>query len=183
MTNRAVLILWLASACAQGSEEASTPIESHTAAAAADLTFVHVDIPPLSIEGAAEVATEVIHAIVTSERPVCADGDAIAFTELSLDVRDTFKGAATVERVVRVAGADACTTVVSGSPRFVVGDEVVLFLWRGPDGGYGILGLGQGTYRVRVDRSGRVLVEGPDASEGLLLSELAERVRAANPLL
>jgi hypothetical protein len=49
---------------------------------------------------------------------------------------------------------------VVGLPEFSVGEEVILFLKRQPDGGYATVGGKQGKFTIKTDpRSGKVMVE------------------------
>ncbi|HEV2386907.1 MAG TPA: hypothetical protein VGS20_06575 [Candidatus Acidoferrales bacterium] len=72
-------------------------------------------------------------------------------------VLETFKGAPPAEFTLRVLGGrvGGIESVVAGTPRFLPGDEVVLFLEPSPAGGYGITGWIEGTFPVRRDAQGR----------------------------
>lgn len=52
-------------------------------------------------------------------------------------------------------------TVFTGSPEFVAGEQVVLFLARRADGEWRILGLSQGVFRVAGLAAGRVVIPPP----------------------
>jgi hypothetical protein len=74
-------------------------------------------------------------------------------TLLSIDVERTLKGSAGDSIVVRVPGGQMgpYLSVMPGAPRFVEGEEVVLFLAGAPPEVPHILALGQGVFRVVRD--------------------------------
>jgi hypothetical protein len=74
-------------------------------------------------------------------------------TLLSIDVEQTLKGSARASIVVRVPGGQMgpYLSVMPGAPRFVEGEDVVLFLAGAPPAVPHILALGQGVFRVVRD--------------------------------
>ena len=111
----------------------------------------------LPLDRVAGDAARIVHATVVDVRSG-RDDQGLPATWITLDVARTVKGAAAGQVVFKQFGvsrplADGTVARVSGLPRYVVGEEVVLFL-RG-DSGRGFtspVGFGQGVYRV--DRRG-----------------------------
>jgi hypothetical protein len=112
-------------------------------------------------------------------------------------VIETFKGAPPQELRVRLAGGRAghLETKVQGVPRFVVGEEVVLFVERTSAGDYGVTSWAQGTFRVHRDAAGDVRLSqdtcqfavfdsrtrqfAPSGIRNISLSEFRDRISAA----
>jgi hypothetical protein len=131
----------------------------HIALVAA-LTLVAADrgaatmVTRLPLDRVTQKADRVVHATVAEVRSG-RDEHGLPATWITLDVRRAFKGGPRRAFTMKQYGTaaplpDGTVTRVSGLPKFVAGDEVVLFLR--PDSGLGFtspVGLGQGTYRVR----------------------------------
>jgi hypothetical protein len=77
------------------------------------------------------------------------------WTFTTFEIEETWRGTPRdAQIVVRLLGGKfgGLTSTVSGVPRFVAGEEVVLFLEPTAGGGYSIVSWMQGTFRVRRDR-------------------------------
>lgn len=116
----------------------ASPVDSSTARS--------LDIVDLS-----ERADLVIHARVV-DRDSWRDG--IAWTRISFDVLDSWKGEVgpALELVVPGGWTGDFGTLVFGMPSFEPGEEVALFL-AGEDGAWRPLGLSQGKFAVAADGS------------------------------
>lgn len=106
-----------------------------------------------SIEQLATQATSVVHGTVVLSRSVQTGGRwttqvVVAVTErVKSDPADIML-LPTVGFVLPGGGDGELAQIVPGTPRYEIGDEVVVFLWRGPDSTNRLLGLSQGTFRV-----------------------------------
>jgi hypothetical protein len=117
-------------------------------------TRVYVEIPAQSLESYVSRSDEIVRGLVTGMRPVFPP-EGIAYTEVDVWVLSSVGGRSERMLTVRVGGAedgDRRVEVV-GAPRFVEGEEVLLFLMRFTDPRtgaeyHGIRGLDHGTYRV-----------------------------------
>lgn len=117
----------------------------------------------------ARKADRIVHATVSDVR-VGRDGNGLPATWATLDIRRSLKGRASGTIVIKQYGtatplADGTVTRVAGLPRYVAGDEIVLFLRpESPLGFTSPVGFGQGTYRVH-GQGGRRRVRGDQAPE------------------
>lgn len=129
-----------------------------------------------------QMATEIVQARVIDQVPVIPQ-NGMAHTLIRVEVKQAFKGQTFDEMTLVVPGATLGdrTVTVSGSPQFLNGEEVVLFLWKDfsePSGSpRAVLGLVEGTYRTRVGPDKEIQVQGLHAPQGEKISTFAERVR------
>jgi|GEM_PF-1012976 len=114
-------------------------------------------------------------------------------TDVSIEVQRVIAGDAEKIVVVTVPGGevDGKGQLVPGAPRFMVGEEVLLFLSRRPDSieRYSLVGFTQGVFKVVRDRTrvklrqslGSVVFQNGTLGEALemefFLEELEEKVR------
>jgi hypothetical protein len=148
-------------------------------------------------------AEVVVHATVREVFTHHAPGSRAIVTTTTLDVRSLLKGdPRTVPlrglRLTQPGGTlDGQVVRIPGVPVFAVGQEVVLFLQRLPDGRWGVVGYEQGRFSVERDASGKPLAvrrvrgvgvldpdsgaigDGPSEDLRLPLADLFARVRAA----
>ena len=122
----------------------------------------------LRFEELAERATVVARLRCLGVRSFAERGE--IWTETQFEVMKIEKGLLGGEVTVRLPGghAEGARSRVDGVPGFVAGEEVYLFLWRGNDGTYRVLGWVQGTFRIRRDaRTGieRVTQDSANAAE------------------
>jgi len=92
----------------------------------------------------------------------------MAYTDVGIQVSWALKDVLTDISSVQLPGAqDADHLVVfDRTPRLVVGDDVVFFLRSIPDGHQtAVLGLDEGTYRVRLGDDGALRVSGVEADD------------------
>jgi hypothetical protein len=140
----------------------------------------YVTTPHVPLEASAHVATEVVHARVESVRAHFPERG-VATTIYTVRVLWALKGETASILDVSVAGArdESHWVEVVGAPHFAIGEELVLFLWKAPEGGEtGILGLERGTYRVAREASGRTSVTGDHAAQ-VELGEFIDTVAEA----
>jgi hypothetical protein len=138
---------------------------------------IYVSTPTLSLQTLAQVSTEVALVRVESERAEFPERG-IATTVYTASLLSSLKGSRDASVEFEVAGARNETqwVVLEDAPHFEEGEEVLLFLWTSPsDGKTGVLGLGQGTYRVSRRADGRRRVTGHHA-DGQDLNEFLRRV-------
>jgi hypothetical protein len=77
------------------------------------------------------------------------------WTFTTFDVEETWKGSAPARITVRLLGGEAgnLKSTVSGVPRFVPGEELVLFLERTSAEDFSVVSWVQGTFRIGHDRA------------------------------
>lgn len=99
--------------------------------------------------------------VIQIERTVpVSSADGLGYTDIEARVLSSLKGTPTSRIILRVVGVQG-HTIAPQSPRFDLGDSVLVFLRYEPTlERWGIMGLQQGTYPITVDRSGRVTVSG-----------------------
>ena len=113
------------------------------------------------------------------------------FTEVEVRVSEVWRGRAPARVTVTVPGGEVgpIGQLVAGAPSFRDGEEVVLFLKRGPAGAWGVTGLGLGKFSLagrtaRPDAGGMDVVPSPLAPgerppEPMPVAELKRRVEEA----
>lgn len=127
----------------------------------------------------------VVRATVREVRPadLRSEGRGI-FTDVVLDVTEVWRGesvpARTTLRLLGGKGADGMSTRVPGMPRFLPGEDVVLFLERTPLG-HVPCGLGQGVWGVEADAQGRPWVRQRSGGVHRLRRAADGRLREAAP--
>ena len=104
------------------------------------------------------------------------------FTATRFAVEEDLKGGSPeVATVVTVGGTlDGLTQVVSGTPRFRVNQEVLLFLEAGKSGAWVLLGLSQGMFRIEPDARG--VKTAHHASSGLHLIPASPESSSRTPM-
>lgn len=123
-------------------------------------------IASLSFAQYANASHEIVHGRILGER--LADGAGFPSRIYDVQVLSAMKGLDRAQIQVVVGGADTPSGryIVEGAPSFAAGDEAVLFLSTAPGSElYGIMGLEQGTYRVRTRADGQRVVDGLHASD------------------
>lgn len=89
-------------------------------------------------------------------------------TVYQVKVTEGLKGAQAGQQVeFSVPGGTArgIRQVVAGAPTFDVGGDYVLFLWKGGNGSYQVMGLSQGMFAARPDSTGVTLLVRPAVME------------------
>ena len=114
---------------------------------------------PAPIEDLARRADMVVHGRVASLE-VNADAGGHIFTRVELGEAEIWKGLATNHFSLVLAGGvlGGRWTKVVGGPEFRLGEEVVVFTLRNPDGNAVTLDIGQGKFGVRAAKDGQKLV-------------------------
>jgi len=77
----------------------------------------------------------------------------VAFTYVTINVEDPMKGERRRTIAVRQLGGKvgAMNVTIAGMPRFVKGEQVIVFLKAGDNGTFQIVGLNQGKYEITED--------------------------------
>jgi hypothetical protein len=104
-------------------------------------------------------------------------------TVVALDVEEQWKGPKTSQVTLKQPGGSAgeITQRVMGLPEFSVGEEVILFLKKQPDGRYATVGGKQGKFTIKTDpRSGKEMVEDLAARKQELREFLSRLKEALN---
>jgi hypothetical protein len=141
------------------------------------LTRVYVTMLPLPFDAYVERAQLIAVAQLTPLRVVNHEGT--VSTVYSAQIQDIWKGPVVTEVQVLVGGGrlGSHVVVVEGAPEFKPDESVVLFLkYLEESGTWGILGLSQGTLRVRQGSAGERTVEGRFAVDRPRLEDMRERV-------
>jgi len=107
----------------------------------------------MSISDLSHAATLIVRARCTGNFTRWETGE--IWTLTSFEVQETWKGSPPAQVTVRLLGGrfGNLTSSVSGVPRFVAGEEVVLFLERTVAGDLSIVSWIQGTFRIARDRA------------------------------
>jgi hypothetical protein len=129
-------------------------------------TAAGTSVPRLSLDRIAHDADRIVYGTVTDVRSG-RDEAGLPATWVTLSVVRALKGPVGRELTLKQFGVDTplpdgTAASIPGLPRYVVGEQVVLFLHADSRRGFtSPIGLGQGTYRVR-HRGGRAVVRGDD---------------------
>ncbi len=101
------------------------------------------------------------------------------YTKTRFQVLERWKGpeAATVEVSEPGGTVGPVSQNYSGVPRFVPGQEVVLFLWTGPSGRTQVIGLSQGVFQVERSATGEEQAIREASGETMLAPGTGELVR------
>lgn len=105
----------------------------------------------MSVEKMAVVARMIVRARCESNITAWDGGE--IWTVTSFEITETWKGEPLAQMNVRLLGGrlGGVTSSVPGVPRFLPGEDVVLFLEPGSNGEYSIVSWMQGTFRVWRD--------------------------------
>ena len=111
-------------------------------------TVVKMDLAAL-----VKTSDSIVQGVVTNVETKWDAGRRMAFTETTIDISDRLKGDRSQEVTIRHEGGKigSMTIDVSGTPKFRVGDDVIVFLKSMPDGTFYVVGLDQGKYAVSGD--------------------------------
>lgn len=135
-------------------------------------TLAHMSVEELT--AAAQVVARV-RCIDNSTR--WEDGE--IWTLTTFGVMDVWKGHAPARITVRLIGGRAghLVSTVAGVPRFVLGEEVILFLESKSREEFSVTSWAQGTFRIRRDAAGREIVS-QDTAGYPLFDPAARRYRS-----
>lgn len=156
-------------------------------------------IVPVTVEKMAAVSTDIVEARAIDSRARWNPERTLIYTYTRFEVRRTLKGTAPNTITVKQMGgsADGYTQRVSGVEYWQPGEEAVLFLRPSADrdGTLSVTGLVQGSFRMKRQASGEVMVTNgvPDVSafekdtgrsgeyrgSRMTLQQLEDRVRKA----
>ena len=116
-------------------------------------TLLAVDVPEMTLASEWVVRAKVLGVKSVDLR---AEGRGI-FTDVTLQIREVYRGVDVpttyVLRLLGGRGLDNMALWIPGMPRFVAGEEVVLFL-EATSAGHIPCGLGQGVWRVEMSANG-----------------------------
>src|SRR5437867_1673906 len=127
-------------------------------------------ILPMPLGQVAREAARIVHGTVVDVRSGPDEGG-LAATWVTVAVARAVKGAVGTQLVFKQYGVsepldDGTVARVAGLPRYVVGEEIVLFLRADSRSGFtSPVGFGQGTYRVER-RGGRAVVHADAPARG-----------------
>jgi hypothetical protein len=126
-------------------------------------------------------AEKMVRARVIDVRSTWNVDGSFIFTHVTLDVLQRHKGSGPSRLVVRVPGGKVAAYRISAEsmPVFQVGDEVLVFLTRWPDGALKVEGYVQGLSRLVPSPQGPVLHGG--ALDKRLLGDVERELRAGGP--
>lgn len=127
--------------------------KTETATAPYSYSRTHVELAPISLEAQASIATSIVRVRITSLATVLANASTVT-TKVGISVLEWLKGEGDSEQVIHVAGGVNGNVFhrVDAAPKFQVGEEVVLFLFRPAESDVtGILGLHLGVIRISDD--------------------------------
>ncbi|MFZ5469487.1 MAG: hypothetical protein ACOZIN_08630 [Myxococcota bacterium] len=124
-------------------------------------TMVAVDVPGLT-----KGSDAVVHGKVTGIEAKWSGDRRRIFTEVSLEVVETWKGAPPARLVIVQPGGVVGDVGqrVEGVAHFRVGEEVVVFLEARGTGRYLVSGMAQGKYRVERSTDGQLALAVPDSA-------------------
>ncbi len=123
-------------------------------------------VPRMSLEEITERSERIVHGRCLRTWMAWDAERQFIWTHAEIQVADTLKGARSATVIVSEIGGIVgdIGLMVEGMPRYQPGEEVVVFLFRVPNGMWRSRGVGQGKYevragRVRADLGGIALVE------------------------
>jgi hypothetical protein len=108
-------------------------------------------VKAMTVEEMAREATAVVVATVTGTTSAWEEGRIV--TRVTLAVSERLRGAVgedALEIAVPGGAVGDLAQQVPGTPQYSAGDEVFVFLWRGPEQrAYTVLGLSMGSFRIQ----------------------------------
>ena len=143
-------------------------------------------VPRLTLEELSKQADRIVQGRITASRVSWGPENRLLWTHYELNVENSLKGPRETRMTISVPGGVLGTKVmkIAGTPRFLPGDHVVLFLYRTPVGYWSTLGFSQGCFKIigrMVDRdlTGLEFAQhGASDASGMGLGEFSRRVRA-----
>lgn len=120
----------------------------------------------------------VVRGRVVDSRSEWNDERSMIYTFVTLHLDDVLHGNAENPVIVKLFGGVVDDSVITadGEPELNVGDDVILFLSRWPDGLSRVEGYFQGVSRVATDKTGNTLLRG-GVADGLTLDGLRTSLR------
>ena len=133
-------------------------------------------VESMSIEQMTASATAVVRVAVGEART--SRSGPLIFTDYRLRVVETMAGDAEGIGEVSLPGGEyeGVSQAFSGVPELGVGQQYVLFLWRGPSGRIQVVGLAQGVFAVEGETATQVRTAGGESAS---LSALRDRLGKA----
>jgi hypothetical protein len=122
--------------------------------------MVHADVQiKMDLPALESRAERIVRAHVTGVHSAWNADHSFIYTQVTLDVAETYKGKGAATVTVRVPGGKVGNYRISATsmPEFSVGDDVVVFLTRWHDGAFKVAGYAQGLSRISASPTGPVL--------------------------
>lgn len=121
-------------------------------------SFSFAQLAKVSIDEMTGASTSIVHARTSSVRSYWTENEKYIMTDITLEVESALKGSASSRTVVTIPGGRVGSTLyeVSDMPVFVEGEEVVVFVWRRPDGFSTVTGGVMGKLTVVNDRENNI---------------------------
>ena len=93
------------------------------------------------------------------------------YTKYSLQVTESLKGpeAASLEVLVPGGTASGMSQSIAGAPKLIIGNEMVLFLWKAPKGHLMVIGMQQGAFDLQKDATGKQFITRNAITDSALL--------------
>jgi hypothetical protein len=103
------------------------------------------------------------------------------WTFTAFEVEEVWKGSSPVRITVRLIGGEvgSLKSTVSGVPRFIRGEELVLFLERTAAGDFSVVSWVQGTFRITRERSTGSEIVTQDTAGFAVLDPVSHRFQAS----
>jgi hypothetical protein len=133
-------------------------------------------VPRMSLEEVVDASTAIVHGTVVRTWSAWDEEHRYIWTHYEIQVADKLKGTANGAIVLSEPGGtvDETELQVVGTPKYEVGEEVVLFAEETPLGLLRTCGWGQGKFRVsRARETGKLTVQ--PAAKGIQLVERPDR--------
>lgn len=114
-------------------------------------------VPRLTLEDLSRQADLIVQGRIAASRVSWGPEHRLLWTHYEVNVDSSLKGPREVRLTVSVPGGKLGSAVmtIAGTPHFVPGERVILFLYRTPVGYWGTVGFSQGCFKIaggRVDR-------------------------------
>lgn len=116
-------------------------------------------VPRMSFEHVVRSSPRAVRGVVTRSWSAWDAGRTSIWTHYEIRVAETLRGPSGATLTISEPGGavDGIAMRVPGAPRFVVGEEAVLFAYQTPLGYWRVRGWGQGRFRIEEQGGGRVV--------------------------
>lgn len=144
------------------------------------LTAGAATLEQLSMDALISRSTDIVRGkvLAAAGSAPSASGRGVIYTHYTVAVSERWKGPAASRIDVAVPGGSAqgLRQTFAGAPLLNAGDEYVFFLWTSRSGLTQIMGLTQGLMDVKVEASGKLVVNRAPASEPMIDSATRQPV-------
>lgn len=143
-------------------------------------------VPRLTLEDLSKQSDRIVQGRITASRVSWGPEHRLLWTHYEFTVEKALKGRREIRLTVSVPGGKLGPAAMSiaGTPHFLPGDHMVLFLYKAPVGYWCTVGFSQGCFKItggRVDRDLTGLefsMRGAAEAPGMNLDEFNRRLRA-----